>query len=390
MEDAVFKGGGRQAISKLDISAYHERVKMKVYTGKGLGDIYLSVFRDLKANGVLVHPRGQNCIEMPEPVTFVYEKPGYCWMCIPGRRMNPFFALAEVVWILSGRGDIDWIAKYNAKMRDFNDGGLENHGAYGLRIRRWNVTSNSNWAVTPVVELQEVDQLAQVVRKLKGDPYSRQAVISLWDPVRDNLIKSKDIPCNNWVGYKLRQNNPLFWTLDQTVVIRSNDLVWGCPYNAVQFTHLHALVAGMLGAEMGTLTYVIQNLHYYTDLYPEALGAIEEAAATMGNVGAQKVERFGPVTQEGFDVTKRLVPVFDSASSENYWTQTIPLMIWIHDAIKFANRDSYSSGHSRFVAKSIAELPHIFQVLTEDFYRGTKNEFAQDMMRDYKAFFQPD
>jgi len=347
---------------------------MRIHTGRGLGDFYYSVFRNIKANGVKVTPRGQKCIELPEPVTFVYTKPGACWMHIPGRKFNPFFALAEVVWILSGRGDIDWIAKYNEKMRDFNDGGPENHGAYGLRIRKAQTIQGP------------LDQIQYVVSKLKQDPYSRQAVISLWDPFLDNCFLSKDIPCNNLIYYSLRETQEAFSKvpfLDQTVVMRSNDLVWGTPYNAVQFTHLHALVAGMLGAEMGKFTYVIQNLHFYEDLYPETLAAIQEAAAYIHNPTAKEVPGFGPVTQEEFDYTKQLIC---SPERPGYWSFTIPHMLWIWEAIR---NGLTCNGRGEQIAQEIMKLPSTLQTLVYGFYRDSKNEFTRDVIRRYKALSSP-
>lgn len=252
---------------------------MIVYKGRGLGDFYLQAYRDLCAHGRHVTVKGDECVEMPEPVTFTYEQPGHCWQFIPGRRFNPFFIMAEVVWILSGLGDIEWIAHYNKQMREYNDGGKNNHGAYGIRLRRYDVSDGFG-------QQCPVDQIKEVVRKLKVDPTTRQAVITLWDPRLDNQ-PSKDIPCNNWVGYTLRNGK-----LDQTVTIRSNDLVWGTPHNAVQFTYLQALVAGELNMDMGRFEYVVNNLHFYKNMYPAALGAVEEMAARTPAIGAEKMSTF--------------------------------------------------------------------------------------------------
>lgn len=71
----------------------------------------------------------------------------------PARVINPAFAVAETLWILSGSDD-PWIFQYNrALTRYTDDGGLQ--GVYGPRMRRWR---------------GRIDQLDQVRRLLDRDP----------------------------------------------------------------------------------------------------------------------------------------------------------------------------------------------------------------------------
>lgn len=371
---------------------------MLVFKGEGLGSMYYQLIRHVTENGRKVTVRGNNVIELKEPVTLVYEKPGYCWMNIPNRRFNPFFALAEVYWILSGRGDIDWIAYYNKKMRDFNDGGPENHGAYGLRIRQWETDAIAG-------ETSPVDQIQHVVRKLKADPFSRQAVITLWDPIRDNLVVSKDYPCNNLVYYSLRNG-----ILDQTVVMRSNDLVWGTPVNAIQFTHLHALVAGNLGAKMGTFTYVIQNLHYYFDLYKDVLANLLEKAFEDRDIYGGSYPTPGALCVPNFDVLdeKDLIVLGQNISyiqenwhkegtwspirqahfsGDGYWNQTIPQVLWIHRILKESTE--ISQADIEYLAVRILTLGAPLTELILDFLSGSKIPLNQEVVKICKELLQP-
>jgi len=333
---------------------------MRDYFGAGLGAMYLQSFQAIKLEGRDITVRGQGCREMRSPVVFEYLKPGYCWMHIPGRRFNPFFALAEVVWILSGRNDVKWLAYFNSKVAQFSDDGHTFHGAYGERLRAWPrlyfPSTVSDPADPRYLDKVPIDQFKEVVDKLEADPVTRQAVMSLWDPARDNEPGHRDYPCNSIVYLSLRDGK-----LDMTVVIRSNDLIWGVPYNAVQFSHIHAYIAGWLNCRIGTLTYFIQNLHYYYDLYPDALKSVSDAAhrkdlsldfarGDTPAVGALCHPGFETVTPGVFDSTRENVEAvlstkavrpwswyFDSFGCKhpvNYWTFTIPLMIWIYRSIK--------------------------------------------------------
>jgi thymidylate synthase len=316
---------------------------MKTYKGKGLGDMYLALVREITRNGKEIPTRHGPCLELAEPVCLEYEGPGHCWMVIPGRVFNPFFALAEVVWILSGNGNVEWISYFNSNMRKFADEGKEDfHGAYGLRIRKW-PNNYCSW--------MHLDQIEWAVKKLQKDPYSRQAVISLWDPDRDNYIPSNDYPCNNLIYYRLRDG-----VLYQTVVQRSCDLIWGAPHNAVQFSHIHAYVAGALGARIGKLTYVIQNLHYYLELYKPTLANLiakafdENEQMYRATVKALAVPSFSPVNERSFEIANESVNQLLSSEGDDlvgfyrrqrgpkakayYWQALIPEMLWIYRMVK--------------------------------------------------------
>jgi len=355
---------------------------MKVYTGAGLGDVYYQLLRDITEHGRKIVTRGKTCLELPEPITLEYTRPGFCWMRIPGRKFNPFFALAEVMWILSGNGNVEWISYFNKRMRDYSDGKEDFHGAYGVRIRKW-IASWSNYAY--------IDQIECAVNKLRKDPFSRQAVISLWDPDRDNPhanMQSKDIPCNNLVYYSLRDEE-----LEQTVVIRSNDVVWGTPYNAIQFTHLQALVAGMLGARMGKLTYVIQNLHYYLDEYKPTLSNLLEQAYEK-HIQAESIPSFETVSEEKFKLAamkvNRIRRVVDNGETlwflgqENpetlggYWGYVIPRMLLIFALIK---RAYVMDSDVDWMLNQISVLGQPLTDLIIDFYKDSANPVAQRVLQ---------
>jgi thymidylate synthase len=354
---------------------------LRVYRGRGLGDFYYELIRDLTQEGVEIVTRGKKCVEFPEPVTLIYDSPGYCWMDIPERKFNPFFALAEVPWILSGNGNAEWISYFNKNMLTFLDEGLEEfHGSYGSRMRHW---PGEQYAMIDLETKEHivkhgvftVDQISHVVRKLKEDPFSRQAVIALWDPVRDNLVKSKDIPCNNLVYYRLRNG-----ILHQTVVIRSNDVVWGTPHNAIQFTHLQALVAGMLGVKMGSFTYVIQNLHYYIDeTYSATLGHIINAACSGGILEAQNIEGFCTATDddvrvcvEAIDNMRAGQTIIIPNNENHYWKHMIPRLMWVY----ISSKEESDAKHTEFIAERARRLPSPLPKLISEFWKDSKNPIA--------------
>ena len=251
---------------------------------------YNSLLKALHEQGVEAQPRGRVVQEFRHPVMWTISNHTNWVPGIKGRRLNIFFALAEVVWMWSGNGSVDYIAFYNESIRQFQDGDLRYfNAAYGKRVRhagykedplvrpempwttRYIQGPDGSYGLYAGEEIVEVDQIQAVIKKLSDDPETRQAVISLWDPIKDNLIVgSKDYPCNNLVMLSIRPHPALDHPqLNMTVVMRSNDIILGTPYNMIQFSHLHALLSGSLGVEMGDYNVVVNNLHMYReDYYP--------------------------------------------------------------------------------------------------------------------------
>lgn len=175
------------------------------------------------------------------------EQPRQRWVGSRNPALNPAFAIAEVVWILSGRGDSAFLLPWNRKLPAFSGDTQVFSGAYGARLRR----------------RFGLDQLDRAYQALSANPDTRQAVLQIWDctidlPDVDGTARSADIPCNIMSCLKVRDGR-----LDWTQMLRSNDLVLGTPYNIIQFTTLQEVLAGWLGLELGTYVQMSDSLHIY-------------------------------------------------------------------------------------------------------------------------------
>ena len=156
------------------------------------------------------------------------EDPRQRWAVSRRPALNPALALAEVVWIMTGRRDLAFLEFWSKEYRKYVGDGPELHGAYGYRIRRH----------------LSIDQLDRAFRVLSSNPDTRQVVLQLWDsevdmPNPDGTPVNDDIPCNVLSVPKVRDGR-----LEWLQVIRSNDAFCGLPYNLVQFTSLQEILAG--------------------------------------------------------------------------------------------------------------------------------------------------
>jgi hypothetical protein len=148
---------------------------------------------------------------------------------------------------LSGSDRLDGIEKYNANMRKFSDDGITLWGAYGPRL---------------------IDQLDGVLKSLRDDPCSRQAVVTTW---RVGSRTSLDVPCTVAWHFQIRHK-----MLDLTVFMRSNDVWLGLPYDLLSFTTVQRVVASVLDVGVGTYHHVVSNLHMYVENADGAKRVVEE------------------------------------------------------------------------------------------------------------------
>lgn len=171
-----------------------------------------------------------------------------------GRDTNIFFLLAEALWILVGRQDVKFLKFFNNRMSEFSDDGINFHAPYGFRLRNYGIASSKDDFI------HSFDQVKAAIRMFENNHDDRRVVMSIWNPNLDLETTSKDIPCNDMVMLKIRNNK-----LVTTIANRSNDLHWGLTTNVFQFSFITECMAAALGIELGTQTHNSQSLHVYTE-----------------------------------------------------------------------------------------------------------------------------
>lgn len=189
------------------------------------------------------------------------------------RKANLAAQIAETMWVLAGRDDLDWLVNYLPRAVDYSDDGETWRGAYGPRLRNWSHLGK--------------DQLAHVVDLLTNDGTTRRAVMSIYDPAVDSQ-PGLDIPCNNWLHFTSRLGY-----VDLHVAIRSNDLMWGWSgINMFEWSTLLEVVARLSGLNVGHLHFSITSLHLYDKHWRRASQiASEQVGSLLTNVDFQIQEK---------------------------------------------------------------------------------------------------
>lgn len=192
-------------------------------------------------------------------------------------------AIARFVWMMAANNRLADIEFYwGLKVSKFTDDGYTVPGSsYGARM--FNASPG-------------LDQIEAVIKRLKEDPSTRRAAVSIYHPI-DAIRPSKDIPCTFGIFYHIRDNK-----LISTVVMRSNNAFILLPYNIFEFSLLAEIIAKEVGVEMGSMYYNALSMHIYEDNY-EFSKKIVDGADELSDVHFPPM----PFTPKPMDEVKKLI-----------------------------------------------------------------------------------
>lgn len=182
-------------------------------------------------------PRGMPIKELIG-VKFVLKDPTSSLCRLSKRKLNYRFALVEKMEYVTGESNPERLCHYNNNIRPFiNPLTSKFDGAYGPRI---------------------MQQMPFIVSLLQHDPDTRQAVININN--ESDKHDSLDVPCTVSLQFLLRNNQLYLITY-----MRSNDLLWGTPYDVNGFCFLQEVLAKQLGVELGEYIHVNGSTHAYIE-----------------------------------------------------------------------------------------------------------------------------
>ncbi len=177
-------------------------------------------------------------------VGFYLNRPQETYIKSGFRKWSKEYAQAEWQWYLSHDRRVKTLGEIYGKVPDIWSMMADENGE---------VNSNYGW------QWQREGQLDKVIEKLKSNPNTRHAAISIYDGKEINKY-SKDTPCTYAVQFTIIDEK-----LNMSVYMRSNDLWFGFCNDQYQFSMLQQRVATELGIEVGWYYHHAHNMHLYKD-----------------------------------------------------------------------------------------------------------------------------
>jgi thymidylate synthase len=176
--------------------------------------------------------------------------------------------VAELLWFISGRTDAkilqqqgvsiwngnssrDYLDKLGFKHREEGDLGP----VYGFQWRHFGAKYTN---CKDDYYGQGVDQLAELIHKIKTSPHDRRLLMCAWNPVDLPIMALP--PCHLLCQFYV-QNNELSCQMYQ----RSADMGLGVPFNIASYALLTHLIAHVCDLQVGELIMTFGDCHVYNN-----------------------------------------------------------------------------------------------------------------------------
>lgn len=110
---------------------------------------------------------------------------------------------------------------------------------------------------------QGVDQLQEVIDKIKNDPYDRRIILSAWNPADIPLMALP--PCHMFAQFYVSKPNTEEARLSCILYQRSCDMGLGVPFNIASYALLTRMIAHVCKIKCGELIHTMGDAHVYLD-----------------------------------------------------------------------------------------------------------------------------
>lgn len=145
---------------------------------------------------------------------------------------------------------------------------------YGFQWRHWNAPytdEKTNYSD------KGIDQLEQMVQKLKKNPTDRRNLVSAWNPEQINQMALP--PCHLLYQVLVQDDK-----LDLIWYQRSVDTMLGLPFNIASYATLLHLLAKEAGLKEGTLTGFLGDTHIYVNHLEQAKEQTKKEPLTLPKI----------------------------------------------------------------------------------------------------------
>ncbi|VFR20732.1 Thymidylate synthase [plant metagenome] len=154
----------------------------------------------------------------------------------------------ELLWFLRGDSNVRWLQEQGVTIWDewaAPDGELG--PVYGVQWRAW-----------PTPSGQHVDQIAQVIEQIRGNPDSRRLIVSAWNV--GEIPQMALPPCHAFFQFYVADGK-----LSCQLYQRSADIFLGVPFNIASYALLTHMVAQQCDLEVGDFIWTGGDCHIYSN-----------------------------------------------------------------------------------------------------------------------------
>ncbi|MCA7084401.1 thymidylate synthase [Cupriavidus sp. H18C1] len=154
----------------------------------------------------------------------------------------------ELLWFLQGSTNVRWLQENGVTIWDeWADENGELGPIYGYQWRSW-----------PAPNGEHIDQIAQLIEQIRGNPDSRRLIVSAWNV--GDIPRMKLPPCHAFFQFYVADGR-----LSCQLYQRSADIFLGVPFNIASYALLTHMIAQQTGLEVGDFVWTGGDCHIYSN-----------------------------------------------------------------------------------------------------------------------------
>lgn len=159
----------------------------------------------------------------------------------------------ELLWFLRGESNIRYLKEHGVSIWDeWADPSGELGPVYGVQWRSWQAADG-----------RTIDQISQLITRIKEQPDSRRLVINAWNV--GELDRMALPPC-----HVLFQFYVVNGRLSCQMYQRSADVFLGVPFNIASYSLLLMMIAQVCGLQVGDFVHTLGDTHLYLNHLEQA------------------------------------------------------------------------------------------------------------------------
>jgi thymidylate synthase len=169
------------------------------------------------------------------------------------KKLHVKSVIHELLWFLQGSTNVRYLNEHGVTIwNEWADETGDLGPVYGRQWRSW-----------PAPDGRHIDQMTQLVERLKRDPDSRRHIVCAWNV--GELDRMALAPCHCLFQFYVAEGK-----LSCQLYQRSADMFLGVPFNIASYSLLTLMLAQVSGLEPGDFVHTFGDAHLYLNHLDQA------------------------------------------------------------------------------------------------------------------------
>ena len=192
----------------------------------------------------------------------------------------------ELLWFIRGETNVKYLRDNKVTIWDeWADANGDLGPVYGAQWRSW-----------PAGDGQTIDQLADVVARIRKTPDSRRLIVTAWNPA--DVDKQALPPCHCLFQFYVAEGR-----LSCQLYQRSADIFLGVPFNIASYALLTHMVAAVTGLKAGEFIHTLGDAHLYLNHLEQTEAQLARAPLPLPRLAIKRaVAELDDFTFEDFEI----------------------------------------------------------------------------------------